>query len=319
MQSFSLGMEVRRGLASQTSLLDASPLHPAFRKLPAPLIVIGAHRSGTSMVAGMLELLGVDMGTRSPLQPGLQVDTHLRSSGYSEGFDAYLLNELLLARAGAAWHTPGPFLETRDTTAARRAGLCCLTAATYGQLRRTYARGPLEDRRWGWKDPRTSLTLPYWLRLFPTARVIHVHRDPARAARSLHARAHRATAFSVGATASPAQHTPPPLPLDFRAQWVLLQPRRILERTGLVPTRSAGTSSADPCLDQEYCLRLTNEYLAECFRVRRRAADCLELHYEAVLEDPHGTAVQLARFAGLAPDAPAVEHAAAFVAPEATR
>ncbi len=122
MQSFSLGAEVRRSLTSCTSLPDAPSLHPAFRNLPAPLIVIGAHRSGTSMVAGMLELLGVEMGTRSPLQPGCQVDVYLRSSGYSEGFDAYLLNELLLARAGTAWHTPGPFLDTRDTTAARRVG-----------------------------------------------------------------------------------------------------------------------------------------------------------------------------------------------------
>ena len=189
---------------------------------------------------------------------------------------------------------------------------------TYGRLRRR-ARGSLEDRRWGWKDPRTSLTLPYWLRLFPTARVIHVHRDPAQAARSLHARAHRATASSVSATATPAKNASPPLPLDFRAQWMLLQPRRILERTRLLRTRSTNTSDADPCLDQEYCLRLTNEYLEECFRVRRRAADCLELDYDTVLGDPRRAALQSARFSGIARDAPAVEHAAAFVAPEGIR
>jgi hypothetical protein len=29
---------------------------------------------------------------------------------------------------------------------------------------------------WGWKDPRNSLTLPFWLQVFPGARVLIVHR-----------------------------------------------------------------------------------------------------------------------------------------------
>jgi hypothetical protein len=38
---------------------------------------------------------------------------------------------------------------------------------------------------WGWKDPRNTLTLPLWLKLFPNARVVHVIRNGINAALSL--------------------------------------------------------------------------------------------------------------------------------------
>ena len=38
---------------------------------------------------------------------------------------------------------------------------------------------------WGWKDPRTSLLLPVWRDLFPTAAVVHIVRDGRDAALSL--------------------------------------------------------------------------------------------------------------------------------------
>ncbi|WP_287130438.1 sulfotransferase [Candidatus Cyanaurora vandensis] len=41
------------------------------------------------------------------------------------------------------------------------------------------------DIPWGWKDPRNTFTLPLWLELFPSARVIHIHRDSPDVARSL--------------------------------------------------------------------------------------------------------------------------------------
>ena len=38
---------------------------------------------------------------------------------------------------------------------------------------------------WGWKDPRTTFTLPLWLDIFPSARVIHVYRHGVDVANSL--------------------------------------------------------------------------------------------------------------------------------------
>ena len=30
---------------------------------------------------------------------------------------------------------------------------------------------------WGWKDPRTSLLLPLWGKIFPNAQVVHIYRN----------------------------------------------------------------------------------------------------------------------------------------------
>ena len=44
------------------------------------------------------------------------------------------------------------------------------------------------DEPWGWKDPRTTVTLPFWLALFPNARVIHLVRNGIDVAESLYQR-----------------------------------------------------------------------------------------------------------------------------------
>ena len=41
------------------------------------------------------------------------------------------------------------------------------------------------SRPWGWKDPRNSLTLPLWLRVFPEAKVLHIVRNGVDVSRSL--------------------------------------------------------------------------------------------------------------------------------------
>ncbi|HTE20391.1 MAG TPA: hypothetical protein VK689_18660, partial [Armatimonadota bacterium] len=55
---------LRPSLDGSADRLAARPalVHPAFRRLPPPLIVLGMHRSGTSVVAGILARLGVYMG-----------------------------------------------------------------------------------------------------------------------------------------------------------------------------------------------------------------------------------------------------------------
>jgi len=54
------------------------------------------------------------------------------------------------------------------------------------------------DRQpWGWKDPRNSLTLPFWLRLIPDLRVVVCVRNPIEAAWSLHGRDGSSIAFGL--------------------------------------------------------------------------------------------------------------------------
>lgn len=289
-------------------------LYPRFRALPPPLIVIGMHRSGTSLVSAMLAALGVYMGPESRTYGELG---HLTAgqfrSGYAEAQSFYLANELLLSRAGASWDRVEPFLQARDRPHFARTSVLLLQDASLGYLRSGYLdplpreyRGP-----WGWKDPRTSLTLPYWLRLFPDARVLHVRRDPEAVASSVWRRASKGARVEEGAPPAAQQ-----LPLEFRLQWALCHPEAAFSfvgrRLGLGRPQPA-SAAPTPCLDQEYCLRLGEQYTAECLRHRDLGDRYLEVRFEDLLEDPVTGARELARFAACPPSEEALVHATALV------
>lgn len=281
-------------------------LHPRFRGMPPPLIVIGMHRSGTSLVSAMLATLGVYMGPewRSlPASESAAPDARRMLSGYAEAEEFRCLNDQLLADAGASWSRIEPFLARRHQPAFMRPRLVSLGLSTFGRLRHRYLRalptgfsGP-----WGWKDPRTSLTLPYWLHLFPDARILHVRRDRRAVIDSLH---HRARVWQ----AAPA----PPLPPAQRArQWVQhpgTTMRRAGHRLGLLPS-----GPPDPCLDRAQCGALCDAYVRECLRFRSWGERYQEVWYEAILADPSAAARDLAAFAGCGSPVARLAQAAALV------
>lgn len=147
-----------------------------------PLLILGAHRSGTSATARALQLLG--------LQIGQHLDTH---------FEPYLLqrvHEDYLRRVGARWFEPRPFLEHLETHRGLRDCVDYLRAQNFARLfgYRRNAEGFWMRARlrfgaaWGWKEPRTTLFAPAWLEIFPNAKLLHVVRDPRAAAESIRAR-----------------------------------------------------------------------------------------------------------------------------------
>jgi hypothetical protein len=71
--------------------------HDAIEVLRQPVILLGMHRSGTSLVARVLDELGLFQGHE------LQED---HESTYFLG-----VNDTLLKRAGASWDHPGVFRE----------------------------------------------------------------------------------------------------------------------------------------------------------------------------------------------------------------
>ena len=66
-----------------------------------PVLIIGAHRSGTSATAHALQILG--------LQIGQKLDSHYEPKALQQ------LHEDYLKRVGASWHDPAPFLESMKT------------------------------------------------------------------------------------------------------------------------------------------------------------------------------------------------------------
>lgn len=282
-------------------------VHPRFRKLPPPVIVMGMHRSGTSLVAGLLSRLGVYMGPKVqlPKDGGPIQDAILVRSGYGEAEELVYLNDDLLRSAGAAWDNPQPFLDLWDDESFMRRCAARLQRATAGSLYWDYLaampRGSMGA--WGWKDPRNTLTLPCWLALFPEATVIHVRRDPTAAAASLHRRA--------------LEDPPPPGPAlapRERVRWWLRRPDEALRRLGCkLRLTSPAPPRPEPCRDAAYCDELTRVYVNAARRNHASGHQSLELWYEEVVSDPlRATRALAERVACHVPDAQ-IRAAAALV------
>jgi len=130
-------------------------------------IVLGMHRSGTSALAGTLMEAGVYLGrvldksiTRNP-------------KGLQEPPAVLYMQEDLLKANGGSWNEPPEQVEwfpmhaaVRDLFIESREGEAC----------------------WGFKDPRTLLTLEGWLKVLPNARPLGIFRHPMAVARSLESR-----------------------------------------------------------------------------------------------------------------------------------
>jgi hypothetical protein len=137
-----------------------------------PVCIAGMHRSGTSMVARALAACGLDLGAEDELMAA----TEHNERGHWEHEDFVALADELLARLGGGWDVP-PALEEGW---AERPELEDLRGRA-----RDLASGFDGREPWGWKDPRSSLTLPFWRSVVPQLRVVVCLRHPVEVARSL--------------------------------------------------------------------------------------------------------------------------------------
>ncbi len=149
------------------------------RPATPPVVVIGMHRSGTSLLSRMLGDLGVDMGLRR--------DANEESRLYLR------LNEWLLHEAGAAWFAPAAFRRAADNPDFVRLAVASLRRATSMPLSVEH-HGLRPSSLWGFKDPRTTITWPVWREVHPGSRVVLMRRNGLDVARSLTARAERVRA-----------------------------------------------------------------------------------------------------------------------------
>jgi hypothetical protein len=138
-----------------------------YDKTASPIIIAGMHRSGTSMTASFLGALGVQIGDR--FRPASRPNP----KGFFEDLDFVELQRAMLEAATSAdepgWPDAG-YTESERLDWAQIASFA--PAAT--QL--IAARQDLAT--WGWKDPRTTVLLPFWHELMPQARYVFVYRFP---------------------------------------------------------------------------------------------------------------------------------------------
>jgi len=229
-----------------------------------PLIVIGMHRSGTSVVMRCLEAMGIFCGAALD-------DNH-------EPWFFANLNNWLMRQVGAEWDCPQPAIaylkhpELAEWSAQRLRDFLTSPRSWLflGARRALTARHAMAlHEPWGWKDPRNTLTLPVWARVFPDAKVLVVHRHGMDVAESLRVRASRMLGESK----------------RRRADW--WSPRPL-----------AATNSAR-CLDLKGGLALWHEYVTLGEQALRSSGlRHMAIRFEELMEAPSKGLRDIASFAG---------------------
>src|SRR3954454_7745401 len=115
------------------------------------VVVLGPSRSGTSAVGRVLNLLGVDLGPEDRL---LAAIPGVNPKGFFEHRDVVGLNDEILRRLSGDWLSPPELIAGWEHDAA----LDDLRSQAHELLQNTFGASAL----WGFKDPRASLTLPFW-------------------------------------------------------------------------------------------------------------------------------------------------------------
>src|SRR5262245_37421536 len=142
------------------------------------VIVLGMHRSGTSAMAGVLQLLGVELG------PDLVPPGPFNVAGHFEHAGVVAIHDHVLAALGSSWDDVCPLPEGWH----ERADIAPLREELLTLVRRDFEQCPL----WGLKDPRLCRLLPLWHGILAevgcTPGYVIMMRNPAEVVASLHRR-----------------------------------------------------------------------------------------------------------------------------------
>jgi hypothetical protein len=166
-----------------------------------PTAIIGMHRSGTSMLARLLNICGMSLGDEEQINP----DLHANPKGHWEHLKFIEINERVLACFGGS--SPWPQLFPSDWRERPEIGVL------WNEARELIDREFAGGRAWAWKDPRTSVTLPFWQEIIPDLRYVICVRNPLDVAASLKSRDDMPIARSIALwhfyTASSFAYTEP--------------------------------------------------------------------------------------------------------------
>ena len=133
------------------------------------LIVVGFHRSGTSLLAQLLHRAGLFVG--DDLLGALPSNPH----GHFEDREVLELHREILADNGTSWQmdSPQPLY---------------IGKLQWERMQAFVTRRQLKHRIWGFKEPQVCLFLGAWKFLMPDSKFVIIYRDPGECVRSMESR-----------------------------------------------------------------------------------------------------------------------------------
>ncbi|MGO8904817.1 MAG: sulfotransferase family protein [Solirubrobacteraceae bacterium] len=115
---------------------------------PEGVVILGMHRSGTSLITRLVSLLGLALCRHDDLLVGLATNPR----GHWESRSLLGFNDQLLAELEGTWFCP-PLLDPEELPAMLR---------THASRALAVLQHAYPERPWVWKDPRTCVLLPFW-------------------------------------------------------------------------------------------------------------------------------------------------------------
>ena len=228
-------------------MLDWGFTPALFPTLPKQLVVIlGMHRSGTSLITKSIELFGFSLGEN------LMEASEDNPTGFWEDLDLVALNDQILASNQATWDSP---LDT--------------TERDFSEHFHERAKSLLQSKldftdRLVLKDPRLCLLLPFWSEQFRALELdvhfIALYRNPLEVAASLSARddmsIEQGLLLDYIYNSCVLRHSGYPVCLVNYRQFLaepLRELRRIADHLGLVLPEAEAMAFVDSFVDQNLC------------------------------------------------------------------
>ena len=140
------------------------------KKSPRIILILGMHRSGSSLLTQLISSLGIHLG-----QEIMKADK-FNPDGYWENLRVVDLHNRMLEEQGNQWYAPAHPIDT--TRLLKKYGEEALLIVS--EMDR-------QGLDWGWKDPRMPLFLDFWLEILKgrDIRLLITNRSPSAIAASL--------------------------------------------------------------------------------------------------------------------------------------
>lgn len=142
------------------------------------IVVLGSHGGGTSLVASILDGLGVDMA----YNPNAKITVPKWTYANYEDSEMVRINNAIIKAAGGDWNKP-PRVERLQALLPRH------------EKRINGYVNKRKKKLWGFKDPRLALTIHLIHPLLPNPKYIYIHRKPQDCAKSIQSRGYSKREF----------------------------------------------------------------------------------------------------------------------------
>jgi hypothetical protein len=236
-----------------------------------PIIILGMHRSGTTMITKILENLGLFVGDKKEVN--------------QEALFFWEINNWIFDL-----HTAKPELPHNLQYTNPKTEQIIIESLQYfvqsnrkkkylGNLDKKYKTILELDFPFGWKDPKNTFTLQFWKKIFPNHKIIHVYRNPLDSISSYIERDLQ-------------------MKNNFEWNW-----KKKFKRAFLI-THKFNYNFRLYNVEQGY--QLWKEYVGKAISLKKTHENYFEIQYEAFLENPMPILNELCAFCNLNPDAEAI-------------